>query len=110
MTNYSLFLDDIRQPPRTQSSELDQEWVVARSSNEAIQIIMERGIPNKISFDHDLGGEDTAMFLIHWIIESVLDQELNIPPDFQYTIHSANPVGKANIDGLMKSFLKSITT
>lgn len=99
---YSLFLDDVRDPPDPEN------WVVCRSSDEAIQTMTDRGIPNRISFDHDLGGSDTAMIFVHEMIEQILDGELSLPGDFSYRVHSANPVGRDNLIGLLDSFLKEI--
>jgi len=41
-----VYLDDIRTPPR-------EDWVIARDFEEAI--VESRGLPDFISFDHDLG-------------------------------------------------------
>lgn len=100
MKGYKLFIDDLRTPPSA-------SWYVARNSDQAIRTLLSLGCPSEISFDHDLGGEDTAMKVVHWLI----DQDMNnqgqfIPPDFQYLVHSANPVGKANIEGLLSGYLK----
>ena len=57
-----LFIDDLRQPP-------DELWVAVRSSTQAINWLTKHGCPTEISFDHDLGGDDTAMQVVHWMIE-----------------------------------------
>lgn len=97
--NYRLFIDDIREPPSS-------DWIVARTSTEAIALIERDGCPREISFDHDLGGDDTAMRLAHWLVSRDLDEPGFIPFDFRYYVHSANPVGRANIDGLMSEYLR----
>lgn len=93
---YKLFIDDLRMPPT-------DDWVIARSSQEAWDIVMKLGTPSLISYDHDLGGEDTSMVFIHRLIRHKLDN-----PDFDfpigYQIHSANPVGVKNIFELLRSF------
>lgn len=84
-----LFIDDLRDSP-------DVEWVVARSSSEAISLLKERGCPARISFDHDLGGDDTAMVVAKWLIDTDLDCSGRFLPDkFDFSVHSANPVGAA---------------
>lgn len=93
-----LFIDDIRYP-------IDNSWTIARSSKEAIDLIASE-FPLKISFDHDLGGDDTAMQVVNYIINGVLDGVFQIPEDFEYTVHSANPVGAINIANKLNSFLK----
>ena len=99
---YKLFIDDIRQPP-------SPDWVVVRSSEEAKATVLKYGMPTTISFDHDLGGDDTSMLFIHWLIELSMDNPaLPFPRD--YIIHSANPVGAKNIDGLLSSYIRHLET
>lgn len=99
--SYKLFLDDERHP-------VTNDWVIARSSDEAIRIVQERGMPSEIAFDHDLGGTDTSMKFIWFFIDCYYDGELTIPNDFKYTVHSQNPIGVRNIKGLMENFLNGI--
>lgn len=99
MRRYTLYIDDIRSPKGT----FDK---ITRTSAETIQCMKINGCPTYISFDHDLGGEDTAMKIINWMIDYDLDNPGFIPKGFEYNIHSANPVGKENIDSLLKSYLK----
>lgn len=93
-----LFIDDERFP----NYSVD---FIARSSDEAIHWIIENGMPSFISFDHDLGGQDTAIPVINFIIDSALDHSLIIPEDFTFRVHSQNPIGKANIEGKLQKFL-----
>ena len=99
MTN--LYLDDIRIP--TSSG-----FAVVRSYDDAVHFMRTRGCPDHISFDHDLGEADqhTGLDVAKWMIERDMnDSGKFIPADFTYTVHSANPPGAANIDGLLKSYL-----
>lgn len=89
---YKLFIDDERYP----SGNID-EWVITRSSEETIRIVSEKGMPNFISFDHDLGGEDTSIQFIKWLENKLLDEELKFPVDFDFYVHSQNPIGAKNI-------------
>lgn len=96
---YRLFIDDLRDP-------VDSAWTIARSSAEAITLLLERGCPDEISFDHDLGGDDTAMAVARRLID--LDLDANgafIPPNFRFWVHSANPVGAANLRALLDRYL-----
>ena len=61
-----LFLDDLRTPP-------DNTWDVVRSYDEAIEFVMTHGVPNVISFDHDLGTEESGYDFAKWLVESELD-------------------------------------
>ena|SRR6266403_112113 len=101
---YNLFLDDLRDPPAG-------DWLVVRSYEEACQTVMERGWPRLVSFDHDLGrtpsgelgktGFDFAKFLVERDLE-----ECSLPVDFQFVVHSANPIGAENIASYLRSYLR----
>jgi hypothetical protein len=52
----TMYLDDLRTP----IEELD---FIVRSYDEAVQVIREYGIPNYISFDHDLGVDENSNLL-----------------------------------------------
>lgn len=99
MEPYSLFIDDLRDAP-------DSTWTVARTSSGAIAVIQDRGCPMTISFDHDLGGDDTAMTVVKRLIELDMDAGGSfIPHDFTFRVHSANPVGSENIRTLLAQYL-----
>lgn len=88
-----LFIDDLRDPP-------DAIWRVARSSAAAIEILAGGGV-TEVSFDHDLGGEDTAMRVVDW-----LDERVSTDPSFPmpaWTVHSANPVGQQRIRAALEA-------
>ena len=119
---YKLFLDDIRSPQdccyyRPHPAYLDQDWVIARNYEDFVEIITKAGIPTFISFDHDLAeghyhknmqegkinyeaesfNENTNKTGFHcarWLVEYCMDNGYKIP---QFTVHSMNPVGSANI-------------
>ena len=100
-TSYNLFIDDIRYPKNGND-------IIARNSTEAIDIITSRGMPQRISFDHDLGGDDTSMVFIRWLTDYLLDHPTSLPTDFSYDIHSANPIGAENIRGKMDGLLSHL--
>ncbi|WP_346269461.1 cyclic-phosphate processing receiver domain-containing protein [Burkholderia multivorans] len=96
-----LFIDDLGGAP-------SEKWMVARSSTEAIALVKERECPARISFDHDLEGDDTGMVVAKWLIDTDLDCSRRFIPDhFRFSVHSANPVGAANIWGLLNAYLLS---
>lgn len=98
---YKLFIDDERFP-------LKDDWVIARTSKEAIDIVCERGMPVEIAFDHDLGGKDTSLVFLNWLQEMLLDKVLEFPPGFSYSVHSQNPVGAVRIDGWMRGMINHL--
>ena len=96
----NLFIDDERFPP-----DNGQPWHVVRSTAEAVKYVSENGVPDLISFDHDLGGEDTAIKFIHWLIDRDLENPGLIGKNFKFVIHSQNPVGARNIEKLLSGYL-----
>lgn len=100
-----MFLDDIRDPQWVYPNQDVSDWVVCRSFDEAEAVFSDLGWPEWISFDHDLGfqtpsGYDLAKHLVQWDLEVG-----DMPKNFSYACHSANPVGAANIRSLMDKYL-----
>jgi hypothetical protein len=86
-----LFLDDVRDPP-------DASWVVVRSYEAFVAYIESHGVPDEISFDHDLGdGVPSGMDCAKWLVET------ERPLD-RFAVHSANPPGRANILALLENW------
>jgi hypothetical protein len=107
-----LFLDDVRNPP-------DSTWEVVRSYNAFVDYINTNGVPDLISFDHDLSfehypfgevnpntkipyetyKEKTGYDCAKWLIENK-----HLPT--HCVVHSMNPVGKENILFLLRAAYK----
>lgn len=100
---WNLFLDDERHPP-----DNGRDFTLARSSHEAIACVEERGMPEFISFDHDLGGDDTAMVFLTWLENMLLEDRLRLSETFSYTVHSQNPIGARNISGRLEPLLQHL--
>lgn len=105
MSRYCLFIDDERFPPKNDG----RHWVIARDWHEVMMMLRIHGMPGYISFDHDLGedthtGHDIAKFLIELDMGS--DGQYVIPDDFDFYVHSQNPVGRDNIEGLLRNYLR----
>jgi hypothetical protein len=103
----NLYLDDIRNPP-------PGEWVVVRTAEDA-KVLLASGLVEYASLDHDLGpcpqcteSEETeegikvvaaypcphsvtGYDLVKWM------EETDNWPKYKPMVHSANPVGKANM-------------
>lgn len=118
---WNLFLDDEREltdvtwaPYQVQEKYRNEEWIVARSYGDAMVEILNRGFPKFVSFDHDLGHDRyTGYSLAQQLVENDIisgDKEsrraYTFSLDFDYYVHSKNPVGKQNIEGLMDRYLK----
>lgn len=103
--NWKLFLDDERDVRILYPNNHD-EFLVARNLKEAIMLIDELGCPEFVSFDHDLGVNETGYELAQFLIKLDLDMYGKfIPKMFDFHVHSANPVGRSNIVNLLDNYL-----
>lgn len=98
---YKLFLDDERFPP-----DYDEGWVLARTFEDAVWYVEARGAPEFIAFDHDLGQGKSGYDFAKWFCDYVNTNDVELPWQFSYHVHSMNPVGAENIKNYMKSFLR----
>ena len=132
--NYKLFLDDIRYPHMIYSdkhstlkkivryvkswcsksgitrslnnkSKENDEWMIARTFEEAVTICEANGCPDFISFDHDLGIGPSGYDFANWIVEQDLDNPGFISKDFKFNVHSSNPPGAENILKYLERYL-----
>lgn len=84
-----LWVDDVRPAPKG--------WTHAKTSRDALRLLH---LAIEISFDHDLGGDDTSMPVAREI-ERRAYEERRKPPIWH--VHSANPVGRKNLDAALLS-------
>jgi hypothetical protein len=93
-----LYLDDIR-TPKTEG------WIIVRSYDEFVAWIRLNGTPDKVSFDHDLGEstEKTGYDAAKWLGQHCLLTDTPYP---KWNVHSANPIGKANIEAYINNVIK----
>jgi hypothetical protein len=100
-----LYLDDIRYPSKSDG------WDIVRSYNQFVDYIQKNGLPDLISFDHDLASytpdierrELTGYDCAKWLCQYCHDNGLPLP---EWNVHSGNPVGVINISQLLKNFQK----
>ena len=114
-----LYLDDIRTP-------VDDDWIVVRNYDEFVAQIKLNGLGNfeVISLDHDLGEgamveyytnvknnymldynnieERTGMDCCRYLFSDSMNEKIPLP---QIYIHSANPIGSANMMGYINNYL-----
>jgi hypothetical protein len=95
----SLFLDDVRSPS-------SHRWEVVKTYDQFVTQIRMHGLESYqiISLDHDLGTEMTGMDAAKFLVEESMAMNTPLP---QIYVHSANPVGAANIIGYINAFLKN---
>ena len=138
-SKYNLFLDDERFPVNRkgygdQMSAYDLtgnkkyfllDWIIVRNFGEFIKTIEEKGLPDIISFDHDLKDyhynyyrmftvytgwidytvlEGTGFECAKWLINYMLNNNLKCP---DILIHTQNTVGAKNIRKEFQNFIKS---
>ena len=137
--SYNIYLDDWRNPVDTLISKKplhlkkiisETEWEIVRSYKEFVYKIETKGLPNMISFDHDLADvyifkdnerqiippgeaefdynrytddEKTGYHCAKWLVDYCLDNNKKLP---SYCIHSDNQVGSENIRSYLENFKK----
>ena len=93
-----LYLDDIRIPQT-------EGWDIVRNYDEFVFWIRLNGVPDEVSFDHDLGDNttETGYSAAKWLGQHCIEKDIPFP---KWNVHSANPVGKANIEAYIKNVIK----
>jgi hypothetical protein len=123
---YRLFLDDFRDPRDAFFYKgfpiYNDDWIVVRSYNEFVKKVEELGIPEAVSFDHDLADahyekisfdyndetqEKTGYHCAKWLIYYCIDNKKELPATI--LVHSLNIAGSQNIWSLFNSYWKSLT-
>jgi hypothetical protein len=113
-----LYLDDVRTPK-------DADWKVVKSYDELVAHIKMNGLENYevISLDHDLGDtamkeyynnvhpnytldynnitEKTGLDCAKFLVAESMNTKIPLP---QIYVHSANPIGSANIMGYVNNY------
>jgi len=100
---WMLWLDDQLDDPHTPSRWIKPGYIGARNSYDAMILVKVKGMPSYIDFDHDLGGNDTAITFLNKLVE--LYPNGPVP---EYQVHSQNPIGVKNIVAFMYSWKKSL--
>lgn len=121
-----LFLDDIRVPYDVFKMtinpifENNEDWAIVRDYHQFVNYITKFGLPDFISFDHDLSYdhyleenqsdieygsliEKTGYDASKWLVNYCEENDLLLP---EFYVHSANPVGKKNIECYLENFKK----
>lgn len=112
---YNLFLDDERSPSDVTWCAIGPgPWTIVRSYDEFRDAIKMGGIPDRVSFDHDLadthyqacfdgshdyGHEKTGYDAAKWLVFHCGEGH----PFPDYTVHSMNPIGRENITSFIEN-------
>lgn len=109
---YKLFLDDLRNVEQVFPALTNSDFVVVRSYTAFVSYIKQNGLPYFISFDNDLGEDESGQVLedgyacAKWLVyTSNLDLRT-----LKYNVHSANPVAKKQIEGLLSNYIRHLNT
>ena len=107
-----LFLDDIRTVDMVYDKSEIEKFAVVRSYHEFVNYIKHNGLPPFISFDNDLGLDETGKVAkdgyaaAKWLVyKSGLDLR-----NLNYKVHSANPVAAEQIRGLLNNYIKFLNS
>ena len=136
MKNDKLFLDDVRipkdaiglVPDKYNQFYFSNDWEIVTNYDDFVEYIELNGIPKFVSFDHDLGDtamdeyfrnvatngtldydnieEKTGLDCAKFLVEYCADENQPLP---EYLVHSANPVGKRNIEGFLENAKKHLS-
>lgn len=126
MTNYKIFLDDVRKPEDVTWTQLPPgPWCIVRNYAEFVKTVLEKGLPSFIAFDHDLADEHyrpsmynpdrhytgyytdgtfkekTGHACAVWLCQYCAEKNLPVP---EYAVHSKNPIGVENIVAFIESY------
>jgi hypothetical protein len=135
--NYNLFLDDFRTPLVTFEYKpltiyKTEEWVIVRNYKEFTSVIQTDGLPDIISFDHDLADEHytprkywgnyekskkyqraqnykekTGYDCVVWLVDYCINNNKPLP---LWVVHSMNPVGADNINNYLLNYIEKKST
>ena len=128
-----LFLDDFRNPHDCMSympyrigthaaMYTQQEWSIVKNYDEFTKWITLNGLPEMVSFDHDLADEHyspamcgdaadyptefeekTGLDCAKWLVDYCIDNKLDFPC---FEVHSMNPVGSDRIRNYIQDYIK----
>ena len=94
-TPTKLYLDDTRNPKTP-------GWNIVRTFDEFVDYIDTHGLPDIMSLDHDLGEFKGGYDCVKWL---VYEKQLDLR-NVDINIHSANPVGRKNMEMLIYNWNK----
>jgi hypothetical protein len=134
MKMVNLFLDDIRMPCDVSGYITNvflkgfycyTDFIIVRNYDEFKEHIEKNGVPDFISFDHDLADEHyspdmyrgpeiynknydvfkerTGLDCAKFLVEYCMDNKITLP---RFLVHSMNPTGKLNIESYLSNFEK----
>lgn len=109
MKHIYLFLDDERVPTLTGNEQKCDCIFVVRNVLDAkkiFQMMENKNTAWLVSFDHDLGEDkETGYDFAKFLVEYDMDHEDNLFDRLIWQVHSQNPIGASNINGLLENYI-----
>ena len=101
---YKIFLDDLRMPTDIYPNTNNGDWLIIRNLTDFKKTILEKGVPEFISFDNDLGDSmEEGKHAAKWM---TYDMELNTS-NMEFKVHSANSGGPGGPKGDIASWFNN---
>lgn len=105
---YNLIVDDLRDCQMCFNATgndiyIKLDWIIVKNYDDFCSIILDRGLPEILSLDHDLADfievdnvkeERTGKTCANWLVYYCMDSNIKLP---KYYVHSSNPNGVENI-------------
>ena len=108
-----IWLDDVRDPFDKKidwlvfspiGRDIEITWV--KNYEEFVLCVIVNGLADGVCIDHDLADEElTGYDCAKWLVEYHIKHGGDFP---KWSIQSANPVGKENINNYLKNYLTSL--
>lgn len=83
-------------------------WAIVRSYSEFVDWIEVNGVPDFVTFDHDIASfvgdrEYTGTDCARWLVNHCMTNGLPVP---EYNVHSSNGEGGKNIKSIFETYKK----
>ena len=105
-----LFLDDLRSIEMVYDKSMENEFDIVRNYKDFVEYIQNKGLPNFISFDNDLGLDENGIIApdgyaaAKWL---VYESGLNLI-HLKFKVHSANPIASEQIKSLLTNYINHL--
>lgn len=113
---WNLFIDDERNLEdvtwvtwQVREKYRNEDWKISRNYHEVVALVEEFGFPSFVSFDHDLGDKilhGDGYEIAKYLCEIDMNSSFHMPEDFDFIVHSQNPIGKENIESYLNNFIE----
>jgi hypothetical protein len=114
--SYKLFLDDRRTPERTEPyskkpphSNFWDDIKIARTYDDAVEIINEFGAPYMLMLDYFLGDDHfLGIDVVEYFVEYIMEDQSRLPDNFHYHCHTNSDTGARKMSEKLEDMLNKI--